>query len=274
MNIGSSPYHAIGALFCRGHQGDLLSAEGRSADQLAHHWSEVRSLITRNPQEYTTLPSGAQVKVTIVDLSTVDNLQVCATPTSHLHVVREVLKPHGNYHVGLISCDLSIGAEQDSFRDWIETFILLETSLRPSNDESISRYPKVLQITSNIVSLFVDTLRNIASNDEWDTGAGLFSRRVLDFVGRNERIQMALPAFPCKSPSSRKVGGVGPDMAERIALRTLQGFARDVKDIYPPGVAIWIVSDGHVFSDCSKSLISALLTLYLLATKLESMMRQ
>jgi pyoverdine/dityrosine biosynthesis protein Dit1 len=74
-------------------------------------------------------------------------------------------------------------------------------------------------------------------------------------VVRDERIQMALPAFPCKSPNLRKVGGLNPDMAERVALRTLQRFAQDVRAIYSPGVAIWIISDGHVFADCSKSIM-------------------
>lgn len=39
-----------------------------------------------------------------------------------------------------------------------------------------------------------------------------------------------------------------------IALTTLHNFVRSVEDIYKPGAEVLIVSDGHVFSDCSKSL--------------------
>jgi hypothetical protein len=253
MNEGSSPYHNIGALFCRGSHGELLSVEGRSADQISRHWSQIRNLVATGSQTSTTLPSGTEVNVTTIDTSKIDGLQICAISTSHIHMVRELSRPGKTHHIGLISCNIVQDAGgRDPFHDWLESFILLETSLRPSDYTYNLQDTKALHITENIVSIFVATLKNIASKDEWDMGSSLFKRRVLDFVVRDERIQMALPAFPCKSPSSRKVGGVGPDMAERVALRTLRTFARDVSTIYSPGVSIWIVSDGHVFSDCSK----------------------
>jgi hypothetical protein len=253
MNEGSSPYHNIGALFCRGSHGELLSVEGRSAHQISCHWSQIRNLVATGSQTSTTLPSGTEVNVTTIDTSKIDGLHICAISTSHIHMVRELSRPGKTHHIGLISCNIVQDAGgRDPFHDWLESFILLETSLRPSDYTYNLQDTKALHITENIVSIFVATLKNIASKDEWNMGSSLFKRRVLDFVVRDERIQMALPAFPCKSPSSRKVVGVGPDMAERVALQTLRTFARDVSTIYSPGVSIWIVSDGHVFSDCSK----------------------
>jgi pyoverdine/dityrosine biosynthesis protein Dit1 len=74
----------------------------------------------------------------------------------------------------------------------------------------------------------------------------------LEFTARDESILFGLPAFPCKSPSKNKVGGRDPDMAERIALDVLRTLVRRVTTLYSLGATVWIISDGHVFSDCSK----------------------
>jgi hypothetical protein len=255
MNTGSSPYHSIRALFCRGHNGDLLSIEGSSASEISISWSTLSALKLKGTQNSTSLQSGIQVNAITIDTTQAEGLSICTASTCHTHTIRELSRPGKDYHVGLLSCnDVEIAENLTPFREWLETFILLETSLRPASEAAGLQDIKTLQTTWSITTLFVSMLKNVASNDEWAVGEDLFQRRVADFVVRNERIQMALPAFPCKSPSSRKVGGAAPDMAERIALRTLHQFAREVKAIYPPGVTVWIVSDGHVFSDCSESL--------------------
>lgn len=249
MNTGSSPYHAIKALYCRGPSGDLLSIEGVASNSIRNHWHGVQDLVRTTPEI-----SVAQLSVTTTDVSRAINSTICADAASHSHFARELYRPDGDYHVGLISCILNgdLGVE-DPFRDWLHKFILSETSLKPSEQCPRHLEAKSAQTTECITSLFATALKNVASNDEWEIGMPLFKRQVQDFVVRNERIQMSLPAFPCKSGNVRKVGGSGPDMAERIALRTLQSFAKDVRQLYPPGVTIWIVSDGYVFSDCSKS---------------------
>jgi hypothetical protein len=253
MNTGTSPYHSIGALFCRGSHGDLLSVEGGSADQIAHNWSELREMVATNTHTTTILPSGTYITTTVIDASSSESLKLCTTSSSHSHAVRETYRADQGHHVGLVRCNTTqIEEDFSAFREWLEIFILLETSLKPSSWPPLLEDTKTIQTTESITSLFAATLKNVASNDEWDMGIDLFKRRVADFVVRKERIQMALPAFPCKSPSSRKVGTQIPDMAEIIALRTLHRFSQAVKAIYPPGVAIWIVSDGHVFSDCSE----------------------
>ncbi|RAH49993.1 isocyanide synthase family protein [Aspergillus brunneoviolaceus CBS 621.78] len=61
---------------------------------------------------------------------------------------------------------------------------------------------------------------------------------------------MCLPAFPCKSSNLNKVGGVGPDRGEELALRRLHEVLGRMQEIYVPGAYLCIISDGHVFSDC------------------------
>jgi hypothetical protein len=255
MTVGSSPYHAIKALYCRGPQADLLSITGRSANQVTGHWDELRHLMRDAPHHSTTLPSGIVVKTTTIDTTTIKDFD------EGVHVIRELQKPNTAHHVGLISCILQGDKKHESaFQEWLEVFILLETSLVPTVNQSHPNNVNTPCVTMAITTLFEDTLRNIPFNDEWNVGRNIFTRQVTEFVARGEPIQMALPAFPCKSPNNRKVHRTAPDMAERIALQTLQTFVQDLRAIYPPGATMWIISDGHVFSDCSKCSASSSMT--------------
>ena len=82
-------------------------------------------------------------------------------------------------------------------------------------------------------------------------GREFFVNTVFGFVSRGVPVECCLPAFPCKSPNPTKVGGTRPDRAEGIALRVLRNFLNEVKKVYEPGAKLLIISDGHVFSDCS-----------------------
>ena len=64
-----------------------------------------------------------------------------------------------------------------------------------------------------------------------------------------EPIHFLFPAFPTKSPNTKKVLGRLPDMAEENALRFLENVLAELKQLYPPGARISICSDGRVFSD-------------------------
>ncbi|WP_109525659.1 MULTISPECIES: L-tyrosine/L-tryptophan isonitrile synthase family protein [Nocardia] len=74
-------------------------------------------------------------------------------------------------------------------------------------------------------------------------------RKVVAFIEANRPIHFVIPAFPAKSRNRRKVLGRVPDMAEVVAIESLQSFCDQVSAIYPPGAVITICSDGHVFSD-------------------------
>ncbi|KAF2108934.1 Pyoverdine/dityrosine biosynthesis protein-domain-containing protein [Lophiotrema nucula] len=251
MNVGSSPYHAVQGLFCRDAQDTLLAVEGRKAENIAKHWSTIRAQVTNLFIEAGVLPSGIKVHTAPVDITD------CESPCSysglehHQHFVREIYHTTKRCYVGLLSCHFNgLTEKQAALRDWIETFFLLETTLWPHSKNDTGPGPDAHRITRQVTTLFETTLRNVSSHDEWDYGREHFFRRVLEFVVRGERIQMGVPAFPCKSPNGRKVGGMGPDMAERIALQTLHSFSLSVQEVYAPGAAIWIINDGHVFSDC------------------------
>ena len=73
--------------------------------------------------------------------------------------------------------------------------------------------------------------------------------KIQSFIADGVPVHFVLPAFPAKSPSPQKVLGKLPDLAEEIALTSLQSLCNEIKTIYPPGAKITICSDGHVFSD-------------------------
>ena len=96
-------------------------------------------------------------------------------------------------------------------------------------------------------------MKNVSVTDEWDqVGKKYFTGIVDFFTSKNAKLEACLPAFPCKSQNTLKTAGVVPDKGEELALRHLKAFIDSVDKVYPPGMKLWIISDGHVFSDCSK----------------------
>ena len=84
---------------------------------------------------------------------------------------------------------------------------------------------------------------------ELDAAMALHLPRVAALVERGAPVQLALPAFPAKSPSARKVLGKRPDMAERLGLEALARLLDEIADVYPPGAELVLCSDGGVFAD-------------------------
>ncbi|KXX81376.1 Spore wall maturation protein DIT1 [Madurella mycetomatis] len=106
-------------------------------------------------------------------------------------------------------------------------------------------------ITSRIVDLFDSYLRYQGKDDKWaESGRMYFTERVRHFTAQNATIELCLPAFPCKSSNGDKVTGPDPDRGEELALERLHGFVEAIEKIYEPGAKLWVISDGHVFSDC------------------------
>ena len=68
-------------------------------------------------------------------------------------------------------------------------------------------------------------------------------------VTRGAPLELVLPAFPAKAPNLSKVLGPLPDMAERVALRSLQRLCDDLTALHPPGAHLIVASDGRVFAD-------------------------
>lgn len=291
LNYGSSPFHQSLGLYCRGHDGRLLNVEGKEAEAITCHWPTIFEQLKANNTTFKTLPSGLLVGTTCFDIAS--QLISSSSNNSRTRIrVREIYREAYKCYVGYIA-NQSQDSYDEAFLGWIETLFLLRTTLRPqqgqeplviSHRDSLSTVERIWQwiktlflpnhtsktqldeiskaslrhngelITEEITVLFEQMLRNTSVKDEWaSSGREYFSRRVRDFVNRNERCQMVLPAFPCKSPNDDKVGGTRPDMAERIALETLRAFTARVEKIYSPGATIWIIHDGHLLSSCSKS---------------------
>ncbi|RYP65008.1 hypothetical protein DL771_008505 [Monosporascus sp. 5C6A] len=137
----------------------------------------------------------------------------------------------------------------DVFVSLLLKSIKLFTSPTPNRVSDIDS--KLKDTTDAIVDLFDVRLRYISAEDKWNShGREYFFERVREFVRRGERIEFCLPAFPCKSSSIEKVFGTMPDRGEQLALEHLHSFVEAIESIYEPGAKLWIVSDGHVFSDC------------------------
>ena len=102
-----------------------------------------------------------------------------------------------------------------------------------------------------IIKLFEDhLLSRHPQEDRWNTGSDVFKKTLAYFVDRALPVQFCLPAFPCKSTNWRKTSSRLPDGAEHEAFLHLHLFCIKLQAIYPPGAHFFIVSDGHVFSDC------------------------
>ncbi|WP_330182270.1 isocyanide synthase family protein [Nocardia sp. NBC_01503] len=74
-------------------------------------------------------------------------------------------------------------------------------------------------------------------------------KKVGAFIRAGKPVHFIIPAFPAKSRNRGKTLGRVPDMAETLAIESLQGFCDQVSAIYAPGAIVTICSDGHVFSD-------------------------
>ncbi|MCA9489496.1 MAG: L-tyrosine/L-tryptophan isonitrile synthase family protein [Myxococcales bacterium] len=94
--------------------------------------------------------------------------------------------------------------------------------------------------------------RRLFSGAPWPAtpaALALHRPRIARAVAQGEPLHLVLPAFPAKSPSHAKTLGALPDLAEVLALRTLQALCDEVAAAHPPGAKLTIASDGHVFAD-------------------------
>ena len=110
--------------------------------------------------------------------------------------------------------------------------------------------PSGLELASRILDVIARyRLHRDASTTKSAHGTFGFLAQVYSKVAASQPILMCLPAFPFKSPNtSTKVLGRLPDKAEEFALAHLNGLCAAIKDIYPPGAKLMIISDGLVYN--------------------------
>lgn len=88
------------------------------------------------------------------------------------------------------------------------------------------------------------------SKDRLEGGADKFLSVIGRFVADEKRVEACLPAFPFKSANKvYKVLGVLPDKAEELALERLNTMCERIREIYPPGAQVVIISDGLTYND-------------------------
>lgn len=137
---------------------------------------------------------------------------------------------------------------ENEFNDWFIFHILDQARLDSSEKPII---PEHVNYHEFFTRYYEKHLKNTVFEDQWDEkGRDYFIERVRYFTDRFLRIECVLPAFPCKTSNRDKAAGTLPDKGEEFALRRLLKATQEVSQIYPPGMKVWIVSDGHVFSDC------------------------
>ncbi|CAI5755542.1 unnamed protein product [Candida verbasci] len=144
----------------------------------------------------------------------------------------------GNYSQGLITSQFYV----TNFEIWFFKLLMSTENYFPRTNCSFD--------ADIIVELFAKELKHTVEHDRWEEGKILFKQGVEFFTSRWQPVRAVLPAFPCKSSNIDKVASEVPDKGEELAIKRLIDFAYSVKKVYPPGVIISIVSDGHVFSDC------------------------
>lgn len=110
------------------------------------------------------------------------------------------------------------------------------------------------RVAELVLELVLDRQRKLAGPDgcrepRCDRCLSAHLDQVERCVAAGAPVLFVLPAFPCKSPNEAKVLGTVPDLAERLALESLDTLIAQVGAVHPPGAELLIASDGRVFGD-------------------------
>ncbi|KAI0881580.1 Pyoverdine/dityrosine biosynthesis protein-domain-containing protein [Annulohypoxylon maeteangense] len=237
---GESIYYRYQATYVRNWAGDLIYCTGPETTRIQETWNSISACLGTRDISSTNQPQFHHVKLD-------GDFQGW-----ELHEFR---RTSTTVSTGIILSDV---VDHPSTKRDFETFfcqlLLREANLAVTHQRvnisplTSSRYDEA---TEEIVSLFDRFLRYQGENDKWiESGRTYFAERVRHFTSQGRRIELCLPAFPCKSSNLDKVTGKDPDRGELLALERLHSFIEAVEKIYDVGAKLWIISDGHVFSDC------------------------
>ncbi|KKK24685.1 transferase family protein [Aspergillus rambellii] len=126
----------------------------------------------------------------------------------------------------------------------------------PSNDNSSSKALEPNEEVRKTSRLILDIIFDYALNkfddsrDRLEAGADHFLSIIDPFVAVGKRVEACLPAFPFKSANKvYKVLGKLPDKAEELALDRLNTMCTRIREVYPPGAQVTIISDGITYND-------------------------
>ena len=236
--MGNSIYDRLIVLYSRTHQGRLIRCFGGDLHSVKSVLSAIKQKAsTRNSDSYHCF----------VNIS-IDS----SSPSSQLVDIHELDLPDSSTVVGIALRPTSAGSSILNFEQGF-CHLLLERIGQISKALEGKELIKDVSITEKVVDLLNDELLFHTSNSQWGTmGRDYLLEKISFFTSRGMTIEMCLPAFPCKSSNLDKVAGTLPDRGEELALRRLYEVLRKVKLVYKAGARICIISDGHVFSDCSE----------------------
>ncbi|KAL9625218.1 MAG: hypothetical protein Q9160_000620 [Pyrenula sp. 1 TL-2023] len=241
-NDGLSVYHRVLGIYARQVDGDLLRYIGQHHDLVETVWPSIR---TRLGPGGIDLPSVLTLPVSSITSFDDTDLDV---KTIRVYELQDK-KQHRVVGMILKTSESNDESNTPAFEPYLAKIVLSQVWL--DTQAPLSHETSAEDKSEAIVDLFDSLLRYRVPDDHWHLGGReYFLSKVQYFTSRGLQIELCLPAFPCKSSNPEKVGGTLPDKGEEMALRRLHEFVEDVSEIYEPGARVWIISDGHVFSDC------------------------
>ncbi|KAK4177804.1 Pyoverdine/dityrosine biosynthesis protein-domain-containing protein [Triangularia setosa] len=217
-NEGQSIYFRYQGTYLRDSEGNLVHCTGSQTQWVHDNWATLRS-------------SHSKPDAKIYQSS---------SPEGQGHITAIMIGSYGRIVNG------------DAFEKYFVDLLLTQADLTAHSPPVSGEDADIDAVTGQIVDLFDSYLRyDGGKSDQWKvSGRNYFTQRVRHFTSRKAKLEMCLPAFPCKSSNTDKVTGPDPDRGEELALERLHGFVSEIEKIYTPGAKLWVISDGHVFSDC------------------------
>lgn len=217
---------------------ELYCIQDKQSCQFTENWDSIVSLLKRHPAKVNS--HGVRELLISAEESN------AMTPFDDIGIkVSEFQLANEKQVRGVITTV----ENENKFNDWFIYHILGKLEVGYSCEPIVEN---TMDYAELFTQYFEDNLKNAIEDDEWVSmkGREYFKERVEYFTNRYKRIECILPAFPCKSTNLNKVHGPIPDKGEELAFANLIKATKDVGKFYPPGLKVWIVSDGHVFSDC------------------------
>ncbi|SJM88692.1 probable Spore wall maturation protein DIT1 [Zygosaccharomyces bailii] len=215
------------------------SMEEKQGCKFGENWSEFMELIKNNEPRKALLCEDI--------FETCLPTEVSNKFTNSMNMPLKISEYQKRGESQIRGCVTTVENENE-FNDWFIFHILDQARLEASDKPFV---PADISYHEIFADYFEKKLKNTVMEDQWNSqGRQYFIGRVRYFTDRFLRIECVLPAFPCKTSNRDKAAGYLPDKGEEFALRRLLQATEEVAKIYPPGMKVWIVSDGHVFSDC------------------------